>query len=200
VNEFCWNCGHEGHRAAGCLNPKDPIQFEKNCKLFMERKQAAGCGGDGRGCGRGGRGTPGCGGGGNKWCPPTEQEHNKHIIDGKCHNWNPRAQGKGRWFLMNPQPGEKAAQPPAAANLATQPTQAPAPAPTGAPLVPSPHTSFKIRDALTLTLLTSTSSGTVAQVSADAARKEAKKQALISIMQCEQEQYYKHMEEFKQLE
>jgi len=91
-------------------------------------------------------------------------------------------------------------QPPAAANLATQPTQAPAPAPTGAPLVPSPHISFEIRDALTLTSSTSTSSGMVAQVSADAARKEAKKQALISIMQCEQEQYYKHMEEFKQLE
>jgi len=77
----------------------------------MERKQAAGRGGDGRGRGRGrshgGRGTPGHGGGGNKWHPPMEQEHNKHIIDGKWHNWNPRAQGKGCWFLMNPQPGEK---------------------------------------------------------------------------------------------
>jgi len=99
---------------------------------------------------------------------------------------------------LHPQPGEKAAQP--AANLTTQGSQVPAPAPGSAPLVPSPHTSFEISGALTLTSLTSTSSGTVHQGSAEAARKEEQKQALILIMKRKQEQYNKHMEELKQLE
>jgi len=53
ANEFGWNCGKEGHKAKQCLGLRDPVQYKKNHKLDMEKKQSAGRGGPGRGRGRG---------------------------------------------------------------------------------------------------------------------------------------------------
>jgi len=133
-----------------------------------------------------------------------EQEHNMWIIDGKWYKWNPKADGnKGHWFVMNPQPGEKQAAP--AANVAgSMASQATTTVPTSlVPLVPSPHTSYVIPDTSALTEMMSlsrTPGGSVAQVSADAACKEAKKQALVAQIQCDQAKYTKHMEDLAKLE
>jgi len=159
----CWNCGQEGHKAADCKKPCNQAAYDCNRQLIWH-----GGGGQGRGRGRGGGRGRGSHGRFYKWRPPTEQEHNKQIIDGKWYNWNPKADGnKGRWFVMNPQPGEKQAAP--AANVAgSTASQATTTVPTSlVPLVPSPHTLYVITDTLALTEMMSSSGtpgGSVAQV------------------------------------
>lgn len=175
----CWNCGNQGHTVTKCQKPLNQAVIDKNRKGFRDARG----GSRGRGTGRGGRGR---GNSTGKWRRPTPEEHNKRVIDGKWHNYNPSANGgRGHWYVMDPQPGgQSATRTPTAA-----PAVAPAPAPTPAP-APAPPTTSMATPGMT----------SVAQTSIDAARQAARKQALAAQLKRDQALYTQHLEEFKSLE
>jgi len=206
VGTVCWNCGEGGHTADKCMKPKNESALAQNRQAYRERFGRGSGRGRGSG-GRNGRGRDGRGGGGRggqrsprgKWRPPTPQEHNKRIIDGKWYSYNPRAnEGRRHWYVCDPQPGagqsssSSTTASSAGAHVTTQGMTS-----TTAPLVPSPHTSFTLDG---VSELMPAGSGSVAQVSLDAARKAAQKQALVAQIQQTQAAYNKQMEELCKFE
>jgi hypothetical protein len=118
AERICFNCGEKGHLAGTCPQPRNQAAFERRMKAFREQHPGRGGrgpgGGRGRGPGRGG-GRGGRGGGTSKFSPPTAEEGNKRIIDGKQMHWTPTAnKGQGRWFPCDSKPQ---------ANMAGKPTE-----------------------------------------------------------------------------
>jgi len=182
----CWNCGEDGHRVPECPKEKNEAVIAANRQKFGGRGRGRGRdGGRGRGRGR----TP------FRWAKPTPAEHNKRLIGGKWHNFNPTANGgRGHWYVMNPQP--KAATP------APAPAATPAPAPAAHPATTIVLDASSLTSGTTMTTDTtpSTSGTSVAQVSLEASRREARKQGLLATLEKDRDTYNAHMQELKDLE
>lgn len=154
----CWNCGETGHQASECPKPRNEEQIKKNRQAAFGRRSG----------GRGGRDSTW------KWRPPSANEHNKRMIDGKLHNWNPEAKSpsgkKGRWCLTS-QPGQQA-------NSTKSTTKATTSTAGAATTTPTPVTINVLgSDASTLTAATAStapdvSTETVVGASTKAARQE----------------------------
>lgn len=176
TNITCWNCGETGHGANKCPKPRNQPVYDKNKKEHEEKKRQAHQDG-GRGGGRGhGRKGPRRG----KWAAPSPNEHNKRMIDGVLHHYNPGGnKGKGHWYPVN--------SPPAANPAASVPSQVP---PTVADLAAQMMTmmtddmSSVTQPTTTETTNPPTAGGLVAQQSIQDARSHGRKQALkASILQ-----------------
>ena len=166
AERICFNCGEKGHLAGTCPQPRNQAAFERRMKAFREQHPGRGGRGPGSGRGRGpgrGGGRGGRGGGTSKFSPPTAEEGNKRIIDGKQMHWTPTAnKGQGRWFPCDSKPQ---------ANMAGKPTES---------VKTAPSTGSETSALTTSTPTFPTQSTTmVADVSIDAARKQAQKAATL---------------------
>ena len=94
---ICWNCGGS-HTLKDCLKPRNEALIEANRKKFNEAKTKSGNSGS-SGSGSGSRR--------HKWRPPTPEENNRRVIDGKSMSWNADTK---RWVALATTP------PPTAAN------------------------------------------------------------------------------------
>ena len=77
----CFNCGG-AHHLRNCPHPRNKARIDANRAAHPN------------GIGPRKRPVP------HKWRPPEEQEHNKRIIDGKPHTWDPHGgySKSGRWI------------------------------------------------------------------------------------------------------
>ena len=191
---LCWNCGGQGHMAHECPKPKNEQAIARNRK--QQGRGGPGRGGGGRGRGKG-KGPSG------KWAPPTAAEHNKRVIDGVPHHYNPAAhEGKGRWFPIGGGPKDK--KTPAGdgtrepgANLATNPPVPGAiPQADGASLGSA---ASGLTAATLQTLQTQAQGGSVTQDSHSASLKKAEQLALVSSMKQNQDNLSRQLDAFVNL-
>lgn len=109
----CWNCGQEGHSLKECTKPINQNAVEQRKNAFREKKKSERKNGNGKKDGRGSN---------KKWSPPTPDERNRRVIDGRPMFFVKKT---GRW-----EPDKKAAGTSPGANTAV-------PAPTPLPLAPT---------------------------------------------------------------
>ena len=103
----CFNCGSTTHRLSQCPLPRDNDRIERNRAkhpAYIKMKERL-----------------------HKWRPPDEAEHNKRVINGKPHTFNPNLGRRGRWVEdMTPndgQPNDGAPPTSASSSSGTEPHQ-----------------------------------------------------------------------------
>jgi hypothetical protein len=89
---ICWNCSQKGHRFNDCPKPRNEQAIEQRKKELFDKKK------DKKKKGKGQAENKSSEGGGKtknfKFAPPTQEEKNRRVIDGKPMFWNAK---KKRW-------------------------------------------------------------------------------------------------------
>jgi hypothetical protein len=135
VKGLCWNCGSSDHQLPHCKLPRDNKRISENRiaqrKAMRESDDKAN-----KENSKGGTGKPPSGT--NKWRPPSTDEKNRHVIDGKPM-WYHRKSRKWIPDIKKSAPGANPAftPVPAANTVATPTPSTPVPAPTQQ--IPSPR-------------------------------------------------------------
>ena len=88
---LCWNCGSDGHTLGDCKVPRDQARIsanKKSQKKFLKKNKGSTKDADGK-PNNGGttKNEPKAEG---KWRPPTSEERNRRVIDGKPMFYNRR--------------------------------------------------------------------------------------------------------------
>lgn len=110
----CWNCGADGHTIKDCTKPLNQASIEQRKKAFRDAK--------GTGNGKKGDGNKGTKRAPQKWSPPTADERNRRVINGKPMFYVTKT---SRW-----EPDKKAAGNAPAGHVAAPPAVPPAPLPS----------------------------------------------------------------------